>query len=476
MRRQALKRCTRRSREHGVVDRITRPHSVASEAHRDTRGADVWTAPHARAVHAGGTLARRMHEKRTIQHALLGAPHPPRAVRVRPRFARIRGAAAADRAGLGHRTARGAARRSTRRSDVCPRHPSHRYRLELHVDPSRPRFEGVTDITVDAGSPARRDLAPRQRSRRDARHRAARRVPAPGRALGSGVEERAWWRSGPSPPIGPGRVTVHVEYSAAFAKGDEGPRRQGAERAQPRVLAARGDVRAARIPQLRRASFKTPFEVVMHVPKGSTAISSAHEIAHAAETIADPAAPGNAPAPWERFAFAPTEKLPTYLGGLHGRPARRRGGARHPAQRGARAAAPAPRRGHARPRQGDDVRPRPHGRARGRAGGVFRHRVSVRQARHDRRPRTRAAPWRTRAPSPSPKRSCSSTRRARPSISGRLFSIVAAHEISHRWFGNLVTMQWWDDLWLNESFATWAETRIVTTVSPELSGRGRGAA
>jgi cytosol alanyl aminopeptidase len=45
---------------------------------------------------------------------------------------------------------------------------------------------------------------------------------------------------------------------------------------------------------------------------------------------------------------------------------------------------------------------------------------------------------------------------------------ITAHELAHIWFGDMVTMAWWDDLWLNESFADWMGDKITQQVFPEL--------
>lgn len=45
--------------------------------------------------------------------------------------------------------------------------------------------------------------------------------------------------------------------------------------------------------------------------------------------------------------------------------------------------------------------------------------------------------------------------------------VVVAHEMAHQWFGNLVTMEWWDNLWLNEGFASWMENKATDRFHPE---------
>jgi aminopeptidase N len=58
-----------------------------------------------------------------------------------------------------------------------------------------------------------------------------------------------------------------------------------------------------------------------------------------------------------------------------------------------------------------------------------------------------------------PERSSSSTKQG-------IYEVIA-HEIAHQWFGNLVTMAWWDNLWLNEGFASWMGSKVTAQFNPE---------
>jgi aminopeptidase N/puromycin-sensitive aminopeptidase len=46
-------------------------------------------------------------------------------------------------------------------------------------------------------------------------------------------------------------------------------------------------------------------------------------------------------------------------------------------------------------------------------------------------------------------------------------AVVVTHEMAHQWFGDMVTMQWWDNIWLNEGFATWMENKAANDYKPE---------
>ncbi|MDE8650774.1 M1 family metallopeptidase [Novosphingobium sp. H3SJ31-1] len=310
------------------------------------------------------------------------------------------------------------------------------YRLDLTVDPSRERFGGQVEIDVTLAGPRHEiDLHGRDLDVRRAEARIGGRIVA-GRWRQRDPTGGATLTFPEDLPAGP--VTLVFDYDAAFAQSPAGMfhlQVDGAWYSWTQFQSI--DARAA-FPSFDQPGFKTPFSITLHTPPGLMAVSNAPEISTTARDGG------------EVHRFAETPPLPTYLVAMMVGPFVSLAGEVPPTVQRAR---PLPLRIITTRQNAGKM-----------AFALEGSKLIVRllEDYFD-------------GPFPFPKLDQVTTPilpgamenpgadlyrddllimdENAPVAQQREFGRIVAHELAHQWFGDLVTPEWWDDLWLNESFA-----------------------
>ncbi len=328
------------------------------------------------------------------------------------------------------------------------------YRLELTVDPSQERFSGRTQIDALLKE---RSVSLFLHGRNLAIHKASatvggKTVAAQWREVdASGVGELTF-----AEPLPAGPVTLAFEYDAPFNDGPAGLFRvkvgddwYGWSQFQST------DARTA-FPSFDQPSFKTPFTVTLRTPPGLTAISNAPQVSQAREGDRDV------------HRFAPTLPLPTYLVAMMVGPFASVEGAVPPT---AQRAGPLPLR---------VISPRPNAGKLDFALEGSKEIVALLEGYFaDGFPYPKLDQITTpimpgameNAGADLYNDAIIAMGADAPTPQKRRFGMVVAHELAHQWFGDLVTPAWWDDIWLNESFANWMGYRIGDAWRPDLNIR-----
>jgi alanyl aminopeptidase len=328
------------------------------------------------------------------------------------------------------------------------------YRLELNVAPEQPHFSGRVRIGLHVASPTRFIVLHGRQLRL---HSAS--VSAPGdvqpahfrfRQAAHGKGEADELVLSVSHDVPAGDATLDIEYDADFAEGLNGLYRVNDKGhfyafTQFEPVGAR-----LAFPCFDEPGAKVPFEMVVTVPTGEVALSNmpvAHETA-------------SATGDGVTFEFERSPPLPTYLVALAVGPLELREGKGASVPLRLAAVAGRSSLGDLALRTASDH-----------LGVLERYfgmkypypkldLVAVPNFSSGAMENAGLVTFREERLLVDEKTAPTSMRRA-------LFGVIA-HELSHMWFGDLVTMQWWDDIWLNEGFATWMATRVLDTWRPEM--------
>jgi alanyl aminopeptidase len=330
-----------------------------------------------------------------------------------------------------------------------------RERLALTLDPEATRFAGTASIDLTLDRP--RDVL--------WLHGRGLTIRSCDVALPGGDHVAATWSD--ADPTGVARVslarpiegaaTLTIAYDAAYDESLVGVYRAAADRAGARAVFSKFEAIYARraFPCFDEPSFKVPFDVSLTVPHGSTALGNM------------PIASRTATAAGDVVTFASTPPLPTYLVAF----------AVGPFEARSTPLAPSAVRSRELPLAVAALR--------GKEGNTaFALAEAPALVAEEERYYGVAFPYPKLDLLAVPDfqsgamenaglitfRDSALLVDARTSTLAQRIGVrdTIAHELAHQWFGDLVTMRWWDDLWLNESFASFLATRTLRAVKPEL--------
>jgi aminopeptidase N len=329
---------------------------------------------------------------------------------------------------------------------VTPQH----YTVSLAIDPGQPRFSGVTTIAVDVPQPTAtvvlhaRDMTIARATAHVGNEAIAATATPRLAAAGVAPEELVLAFARPLPA---GPATIELAYDAPFAGDLAGLYRvqeQGRWYAYTQFEST--DARRA-FPCFDEPGFKTPYDVTIAAPAGLTALSNSPEVATAATSDG---------ATLHTFSTSPP--LPSYLVAFAVGDFDLVAGRKEPFPiRVVTTKGKGPLAGLALDVAAALI---------DRLGDYFDMRypyakldlVAVPDFAAGAMENPGLVTFRDVLLLLDPDHATTAARRSQAEVIG--------HEFAHQWFGDLVTMKWWNDVWLNEGFATWAEAKVVDQWKP----------